>query len=115
MCHNLAQKVKHGVGKIRRKVLLVDTKEFTKDKIQKRQTLVEIPYSEYQNNVGHHNYYYKSKSVILFFRLKSQLQGGTSGEKKPILVVLEEIPASMLSQVNFFDMLVVLASIISQS
>jgi len=31
-------------------------------------------------------------------RLKSQLQGGTSGEKKPILVVLEEIPASMLSQ-----------------
>ena len=109
MCHNLAQKVKHGVGNIRRKLLLVDTK----DKIQKRQTLVEIPYSEYQNNVGHHNYYYKSKSVILFFRLKSQLQGGTSGEKKPILVVLEEIPASMLSQVNFFDMLVVLASIIS--
>ena len=49
----------------------------------------------------------------LLFRLKSQLQGGTSGEKKPILVVLEEIPASMLSQVNFFDMLVVLASIIS--
>ena len=41
------------------------------------------------------------KRFISFIRLKGQLQQGEStGDKKPVLVVLEEIPASFLSQVS---------------
>ena len=42
------------------------------------------------------------KIFKIIIRLKGQLQqGGSTGDKKPVLVVLEEIPASFLSQVTF--------------